>query len=130
MMLDELARLNQLAPLHQPHNLSPIRAIFEAAPHIPQIACFDTAFHRGQPDIAQSFALPRRFKDAGVRRYGFHGLSYEYLASRLRDLDPDLASKRVIMRNAHFRQRRQLCSHEPRPMSARYTIRISPLSMV
>ncbi len=107
-VLDELARLNHLAPLHQPHNLSPIRAIFEAAPHIPQVACFDTAFHRGQPDIAQSFALPRRFKDAGVRRYGFHGLSYEYLASRLRDLDPDLASKRVIM--AHLGNGASLCA--------------------
>ena len=107
-VLDKLARLKQLAPLHQPHNLSPIRAIFEAAPHIPQVACFDTAFHRGQPDIAQSFALPRRFKDAGVRRYGFHGLSYEYLASRLRTLDPDLASKRVIM--AHLGNGASLCA--------------------
>ena len=107
-VLDELARLKQLAPLHQPHNLSPIHAILEAAPHIPQVACFDTAFHRGQPDIAQSFALPRRFIDAGVRRYGFHGLSYEYLASRLRDLDPDLASKRVIM--AHLGNGASLCA--------------------
>ncbi len=107
-VLDELARLNQLAPLHQPHNLSPIRAIFEAAPHIPQVACFDTAFHRGQPDIAQSFALPRRFKDAGVRRYGFHGLSYEYLLSRLRDSYAELASKRVIM--AHLGNGASLCA--------------------
>ena len=107
-VLDELARLNQLAPLHQPHNLAPIHAIFEAAPHIPQVACFDTAFHRGQPDIAQSFALPRRFKDAGVRRYGFHGLSYEYLASRLRDSYPELASKRVIM--AHLGNGASLCA--------------------
>jgi acetate kinase len=107
-VLAELARLNQLAPLHQPHNLTPIRAIFEAAPHIPQVACFDTAFHRGQPDIAQSFALPRRFKDAGVRRYGFHGLSYEYLVSRLRDLQPELSSKRVIL--AHLGNGASLCA--------------------
>ena len=107
-VLEELARLNQLAPLHQPHNLAPISAILEAAPHIPQIACFDTAFHRDQPDIAQSFALPRRFKDAGVRRYGFHGLSYEYLAARLHDLHPELASKRVIM--AHLGNGASLCA--------------------
>jgi acetate kinase len=60
-VLDQLARLERLAPLHQPHNLAPIRAIFDGAPHVAQVACFDTAFHRGQPDIAQSFALPRRF---------------------------------------------------------------------
>ena len=73
-----------LAPLHQPHNLAPIRTILDVAPHIPQVACFDTAFHRGQPQVAQAFALPRRSHEAGVRRYGFHGLSYEYLVSELR----------------------------------------------
>jgi acetate kinase len=107
-VLDDLARLERLAPLHQPHNLSPIRAIFDGAPHIPQVACFDTAFHRGQPDVAQSFALPRRFTDAGVRRYGFHGLSYEYLISRLRDLRPELASGRVIL--AHLGNGASLCA--------------------
>ena len=82
-VLDDLAKLVPLAPLHQPHNLAPIRTILKVAPQIPQVACFDTAFHRSQSHLAQAFALPRRFTDAGVRRYGFHGLSYEYLVSRL-----------------------------------------------
>jgi acetate kinase len=107
-VLSELARLEPLAPLHQPHNLSPIRAILEAAPHIHQVACFDTAFHRGQSDVAQTFALPRRFTEAGVRRYGFHGLSYEYLMGRLRELSPDLASGRVIL--AHLGNGASLCA--------------------
>jgi acetate kinase len=107
-VLNDLARLEPLAPLHQPHNLAPIRAIFDAAPQIPQVACFDTAFHRSQPDVAQAFALPRRFGDAGVRRYGFHGLSYGYLISRLRDLRPDLASQRVVM--AHLGNGASLCA--------------------
>jgi acetate kinase len=76
-VLEALARLEPLAPLHQPHNLGPIRTNFEEAPQIPQVACFDTSFHRSQPHVAQAFALPRRFTEAGVRRYGFHGLSYE-----------------------------------------------------
>jgi acetate kinase len=107
-VLNDLARLEPLAPLHQPHNLAAIRAILEAAPHIPQVACFDTAFHRTQPDIAQSFALPRRFSDAGVKRYGFHGLSYDYLISRLRELRPELASGRVIL--AHLGNGASLCA--------------------
>jgi acetate kinase len=78
-LLEKLARLIPLAPLHQPHNLAPIRAILEAAPNIPQIACFDTAFHRSQPYLAQSFAIPRKLTAAGIRRYGFHGISYEFL---------------------------------------------------
>src|ERR1700759_3921864 len=106
-VLTELAKLEPLAPLHQPHNLSPIRTIFGAAPHIPQVACFDTAFHRSQPIIAQSFALPRRFTEAGIRRYGFHGVSYEYLMSRLRDLCPRIASGRVIL--AHLGNGASLC---------------------
>jgi hypothetical protein len=72
-VLDDLAKLEPLAPLHQPHNLAPIRAIMKAAPQIPQIACFDAAFHRSQSNLAQTFALPRRFREEGVRRYGFHG---------------------------------------------------------
>ena len=79
-VLDHLAKLEPLAPLHQPHNLAPIREMMKAAPQIPQIACFDTAFHRTQSTLAQTFALPRRFSEEGVRRYGFHGLSYEFLA--------------------------------------------------
>jgi acetate kinase len=107
-VLEALARLEPLAPLHQPHNLSPIRTIFDAAPHVPQVACFDTAFHRSQPRVAQSFALPRQFTDAGVQRYGFHGLSYEYLLSRLRDLRPELASGRIIL--AHLGNGASLCA--------------------
>src|SRR5439155_22468320 len=90
-VLEDLVKLEPLAPLHQPHNLAPIRTILKAAPQIPQIACFDTAFHRTQSNLAQAFALPRRFAEEGVRRYGFHGLSYEFLLLRLKELAPDLA---------------------------------------
>ena len=112
-----LARLVPLAPLHQPHNLSPIRTILEAAPHIPQVACFDTAFHRTQARVAQSFALPRWLSDAGVRRYGFHGLSYEYLAGKLHELDPRLAGLRVVM--AHLGNGASLCAmHDGRSIAS------------
>jgi acetate kinase len=107
-VLDDLAKLEPLAPLHQPHNLAPIRAIMQLAPQIPQIACFDTAFHRTQSDLAQAFALPRRFAEEGVRRYGFHGLSYEYLVSRLKELSPDLAGRRLIF--AHLGNGASLCA--------------------
>ncbi len=94
----DLARLIPLAPLHQPHNLDAIRAIAELQPTLPQIACFDTAFHRSQPEIAQIFALPRTITAQGVRRYGFHGLSYEYIATTLPEhLAPELANGRVIV---------------------------------
>jgi acetate kinase len=106
--LAALARLSPLAPLHQPHNLAPIEAIAEAAPHLPQVACFDTAFHRSQPALAQMFALPREFTDAGVRRYGFHGLSYEYIASRLPAVAPDLVDARVVV--AHLGNGASLCA--------------------
>lgn len=106
-VLAVLEKLVPLAPLHQPHNLAPIRTIAKAAPHIPQVACFDTAFHRTQPPFAQSFALPRRFTEGGVRRYGFHGLSYEYIASRLPLLTADLARARVIV--AHLGNGASLC---------------------
>jgi acetate kinase len=106
--LDDLVKLEPLAPLHQPHNLAPIRTILKAAPDIPQVACFDTAFHRSQSTLAQAFALPRRFAEEGVRRYGFHGLSYEFLASRLRELAPDLANKRVVF--AHLGNGASLCA--------------------
>jgi acetate kinase len=107
-VLDELMKLAPLAPLHQPHNLAPIRTILNRAPEIPQVACFDAAFHRSQSYLAQTFALPRRFTDAGVRRYGFHGLSYEFLVSRLRELAPDLASGRVVF--AHLGNGASLCA--------------------
>ena len=83
-ILERLAALIPLAPLHQPHNLAVIRAMRTLRPRLPQVACFDTAFHRSQPPIAQAFALPRNYSDAGVRRYGFHGVSYQYVIGKLR----------------------------------------------
>jgi acetate kinase len=92
-----LDRYVPLAPLHQPHNLAAIRAVAARAPGVPQVACFDTAFHRTNPDIAQMFALPYELHEAGVRRYGFHGLSYEYIASVLPGLDPKAAAGRTVV---------------------------------
>jgi acetate kinase len=86
-----------LAPLHQPHNLAPIRLMLERAPELPQVACFDTSFHRTQPDLAQMFALPADLNEAGVMRYGFHGLSYEYIVSVLSEFDPKAAKGRTIV---------------------------------
>jgi acetate kinase len=86
-----------LAPLHQPHNLTPIRLALARAPELPQVACFDTSFHRTQPHIAQMFALPADLREAGVMRYGFHGLSYEYIASTLPERDPSAAKGRSIV---------------------------------
>jgi acetate kinase len=96
-VMETLARLIPLAPLHQPHNLEPIRVIAEVVPDLPQVACFDTAFHRSQPPLAQAFALPRHLSEEGVRRYGFHGLSYEFIVTRLRELDPALAARRLVI---------------------------------
>jgi acetate kinase len=106
--ISKLERLVPLAPLHQPHNLTPIRAIMEHAPKMPQVACFDTAFHRSQSAIVQSFALPRRYFAEGVRRYGFHGLSYEYVAGEMRRLAPDIADARLIV--AHLGNGASLCA--------------------
>jgi acetate kinase len=103
-----LRELIPLAPLHQPHNIAPIEAIAAAVPHIPQVACFDTAFHRGQPPLAQMFALPRKYAAAGVRRYGFHGLSYEYVSGRLTEIAPALAAGRVVI--AHLGNGASLCA--------------------
>src|SRR5258705_5198973 len=104
-----LAGLTPLAPLHQPHNLGPIAAIAEAAPQIPQVACFDTAFHRSQPNLAQLFALPRKFTESGIRRYGFHGLSYEYVMSRLKEIAPSkLVDARIVI--AHLGNGASLCA--------------------
>jgi acetate kinase len=86
-----------LAPLHQPHNLGAIQAVVKQAPALPQVACFDTAFHRVQPPVAQAFALPRKFADEGVIRYGFHGISYEYIVSVLPNFDPHAATGRTII---------------------------------
>ncbi|MBX3355035.1 MAG: acetate/propionate family kinase [Phycisphaeraceae bacterium] len=107
-ILDSLARLNPLAPLHQPHNLAPIRMIAERLPNLPQVACFDTAFHRSQPEVAQAYALPPDITERGVRRYGFHGLSYEYVAEAIRRLDPEVASGRVVV--AHLGNGSSMCA--------------------
>lgn len=96
-VLARLERYVPLAPLHQPHNLSAIRATLAELPGIPEVACFDTAFHRTVPEVARVYALPPRFAAAGVRRYGFHGLSYEYVASVLPELDPRAASGRTVV---------------------------------
>ncbi len=96
-VLAALEKYIPLAPLHQPHNLAPIRAMLERAPELPQIACFDTAFHRAQPEVAQAFALPRSITDRGVRRYGFHGLSYEYIAGAFPAHDAKAAAGRVVV---------------------------------
>jgi acetate kinase len=107
-VLEQLERLVPLAPLHQPHQLAAIRALAQDAPELPQIACFDTAFHRTQPALAQTLALPRELTDAGVRRYGFHGLSYEAIALALPGLAPEVADKRVVV--AHLGNGASLCA--------------------
>jgi acetate kinase len=97
-----------LAPLHQPHNLAAIRAIVQRVPELPQAACFDTAFHRTQPAAAQAFALPRRYAEEGVLRYGFHGLSYEYIASVLPGTDARAAAGRTVV--AHLGNGASMCA--------------------
>jgi acetate kinase len=96
-MLDQLEHLVPLAPLHQPHNLSPIRHLMAELPDLPQVACFDTAFHAAQPELAKMYALPAELTEGGVRRYGFHGLSYEYIASVLPDHDVRAAEGRSVV---------------------------------
>jgi acetate kinase len=96
-VLEVLDSFTPLAPLHQPHNLTPIRLALARAPELPQVACFDTSFHRTQPEVAQMFALPADLREAGILRYGFHGLSYEYIASILPELDPPAATGRTIV---------------------------------
>jgi acetate kinase len=107
-VIAELEKLSPLAPLHQPHNLGPIKAIAENFTHIRQVACFDTGFHQSQPHLAQSYALPRELSESGIRRYGFHGLSYEFVSSRLRDVAPDHAAKRIVI--AHLGNGASLCA--------------------
>lgn len=96
-LLSELEALVPLAPLHQPHNLAPIRRLGADMPGLPQVACFDTAFHRTIPEAEQAFALPRAMFEAGIRRYGFHGLSYDYIAAGLPALSPRLAEGRAVV---------------------------------
>lgn len=107
-VMDDLRALTSLAPLHQPHNIAGIEAALEAFPDARQVACFDTAFHRTHDLIADTFALPRQFYDEGVRRYGFHGLSYEYIARRMRVIAPELASGRMIV--AHLGNGASMCA--------------------
>ena len=95
-IVDALEKYVPLAPLHQPHNLSPIRMLLARDPSLPQVACFDTAFHRGQPPVAQAFALPRKLTERGVLRYGFHGLSYEYISHALPQVDARAAAGRTV----------------------------------
>ena len=95
--LAEMESLVALAPLHQPHNVAAIKAVARAAPFVPQVACFDTAFHRTQPKVAQTYALPRRLTEEGISSYGFHGLSYEYIASVLPTIDTRAAAGRTIV---------------------------------
>src|SRR6516165_6296238 len=96
-LLAELEALVPLAPLHEPHNLAPIRMAMSLNPDLPQVACFDTAFHRTASDVEQAFALPYSFFEEGIRRYGFHGLSYEYIASVLPERAPEIADGRVVV---------------------------------
>ncbi|HEV2677339.1 MAG TPA: acetate/propionate family kinase [Aliidongia sp.] len=107
-MLAALDLLTPLAPLHQPHSLSPVRALMAVKPGLPQVACFDTSFHHTLPAVATRFALPRAYEAEGIRRYGFHGLSYEYVAGALRRTAPWVASGRVIV--AHLGNGASLCA--------------------
>ena len=106
--MQRLEVLVPLAPLHQPHNLSGVRAARSGFPDALQVACFDTAFHRTQPWVNDTFALPRRYHDAGVRRYGFHGLSYEYVTGEVARRDPVLARGRMVV--AHLGNGASLCA--------------------
>jgi acetate kinase len=111
-LLDELQQLVPLAPLHQPYNLAPIRAALAMAPDQPHVACFDTAFHRTMPEVAQAFALPAELREAGIRRYGFHGISYEYIASVLPERAPEIAGGRVVV--AHLGNGASMCAMRDR----------------
>jgi acetate kinase len=112
VLIDEqvLARLESyvpLAPLHQPHNLAPIRSILTLFPELPQVACFDTAFHRGHSAVADHYAVPHQLHVEGLRRYGFHGLSYEYIASRLLEVAPEVAGRVIV---AHLGSGASMCA--------------------
>jgi acetate kinase len=111
-VLGELRELIPLAPLHQPYNLAAIDAVAERLPDVPQVACFDTSFHRGQPAVAELVPLPKHIRDTGVQRYGFHGLSYEYIASVLPESAPEIANGRVLV--AHLGSGASLCAMKDR----------------
>ena len=108
VVLANLENYTSLAPLHQPNNLAPIRLLFEKFPNLSHVACFDTAFHRSHTVVADHFAIPEQFYIEGIRRYGFHGLSYEYVSDRLQQIAPDVATKRVII--AHIGSGASMCA--------------------
>jgi acetate kinase len=116
VVINQLEQLVPLAPLHQPHNLAAMRAIARMKPDVPQVACFDTAFHRTQPPVAQAFALPRDVTDLDVKRYGFHGLSYEYIASVLPTYAGAIADGRVVV--AHLGNGASMCAMQGRKSRA------------
>ena len=123
-VLDQLAALEPLAPLHQPHNVAGVRAAMLAFAGVPQVACFDTAFHATQPDVNRRFAVPRALHDEGVRRYGFHGLSYESIVAQLGGLDARLANGRIVV--AHLGNGASMCAiHAGRSVAT--TMTFSPL---
>jgi acetate kinase len=107
-VVSSLEKLVPLAPLHQPYNLAPIRALLSNFPSLPQVACFDTAFHRVHDNLADCYAIPRRLHEEGVRRYGFHGLSYEYIARTLPRVAPEIADGRIIV--AHLGSGASMCA--------------------
>jgi acetate kinase len=114
--LTKLKALIPLAPLHQPHNVAGVEAAMKAFPSTPQVACFDTAFHRSQPFVNDTYALPRSYYDEGIRRYGFHGLSYEFITRKLRTIAPQLALKDVII--AHLGNGASMCAvHDGRAVA-------------
>jgi acetate kinase len=116
-VVSQLERYVPLAPLHQPNNLAPIRSLMENRPGLPQVACFDTAFHRDHSELADRYALPERYYAEGVRRYGFHGLSYEYIASRLMEVAPQVAKRRVLV--AHLGSGSSMCAiHDGRSVES------------
>ncbi|RUM19345.1 acetate/propionate family kinase [Rhizobium vallis] len=106
-LLRELERYTPLAPLHQPNNLAPIRVLLEHQPQLAQVACFDTAFHRGHDPMADHYAIPAHYFDEGVRRYGFHGLSYEYVAGKLAEIAPDIGGRVIV---AHLGSGASMCA--------------------
>jgi acetate kinase len=107
-VIDELERLTPMAPLHQQACLSPARRLLSLRPGVTQIGCFDTAFHAGLKPPVSRFALPRHYEESGIRRYGFHGLSYEFIASRLREISPAMAQKKIVV--AHLGSGASLCA--------------------
>ena len=106
--LADLQALAPLAPLHLPYNIAAIEAVFERLPDVPQVACFDTSYHRGRAAVTEIVPLPREMRDAGMQRYGFHGLSYEYIASVLPEVAPEIAGRRVVV--AHLGSGASLCA--------------------